>query len=286
MDLRMKRQTRGKQRALAMMVDGFGSDSNRAVQVPLPKERKVFHLYVPHAYVRSDAVDVQGFVADVNRKISERGFITYDGQILRTPVTGITVASGFIPIERNLILTGHARVGDKAEIVLEDGDYEAPPQRSWDTCMSALFDLTRPYQMGEEPGSYSASSLSTVVSEPYLLPGELIVAVVHGIADDYYFYCECHGADIVYTSRHRLVCMGCGGMHLALRTPLTFTAKRLFTAADWFQHFDDDGELRCEEVNLSTIDFQEFENAETIWTTDRWEAASHRFIFFLGRHRR
>ena len=248
-----------------------------------PQEQKVIHLWLPRQYVNARGADVQAFVADVNAKIIERGFITYDGQILRTPITDINVVAGLIEVERGLPFSGFVRVGDTTEVVVEsDGDdtYDSPPHRDWGELQTALFGLANPYQMIEDAGGYTTSNLSTLITEPYLLPGELIAALVHGVADDYYLYCECHSAEVVYTSHHRLVCMGCGAMHLALRAPVAVAPKRLLTADEWFQYFDQQGELCYEEVDVAIVDFRDVENAEAIWVTDRWESAKHRFAFF------
>lgn len=134
--------------------------------------------------------------------------------------------------------------------------------------------------MSEDAGEYTASHLGTLIAEPYLLPDELIVAIVHGITDDYYFYCECHSAEVVYTTRDRLLCMGCGAMHLALSAPVLITPKRLFKADDWFRYFGHGGELSYEDVDLAVVDFRDIEDAEAIWMTDRWETARHHFVFF------
>ena len=69
-------------------------------------------------------------------------------------------------------------------------------------------------------------------------------------------------------------------MHMVLKKPLSFRAKRLLTAEQWAEYFEADGSRREEEVNLSIVDFREVESAETLWTTNQWEDAKHEFVFF------
>lgn len=248
-----------------------------------PQERKVVYLWIPRQYLHMHSMDVQGFVSDVNKKILERGLITYDGQILRTPITDIGVGPGFIEVEHRWPFSNSLKVGDSTDVLLESGGetrLDSPPRREWGEPQIAAFGLANPYQMGEDADAYTTSHLGTLISEPYLFPDELIVAIVHGVADDYYFYCECHSAEVVYTTRDRLVCMGCGAMHLALRAPVHVTPKRLLTSDDWFRYFGNDAELRYEDVDVAFVDFRDIEYAEAIWTSDRWLAAKHRFIFF------
>lgn len=293
----MGKQARGKQRAFVT-----GTDAMSVVPAQArarARETKVVYLWLPRKYVNARGADVMAFLADVNAKITQRGLITYDGQVLRTPITDISVPAGFIEVEKRRIpqelVAGGSAVdgqefclaqgvvdfGTHATLIHEgDSPYDPGPQRAWDITLATLFGVPNPYQMSEDAGTYTDSHFEAVIVEPYLLPGELIAALVHGITDDYYLYCECHSAEVVYTTMHRLVCMGCGAMHLALRAPLSVAPKRLFTADEWFQYFDHQGDLRYEEIEVAIVDFNEVENAETIWITDRWESAKHRFVFF------
>jgi hypothetical protein len=134
--------------------------------------------------------------------------------------------------------------------------------------------------MAEESLDYTQAHIMTSVPAPYLFPDELIAANIHGGRDEYYFYCPCHHADVVYTTRHRLVCMGCGAMHAAFCESFAFQPKRLLTADEWADCFDDGGSRRDEELEISLVDFQDVESLDTFWTTDQWDEAKHRFIFF------
>lgn len=276
----MNQTTRGKQEALAVFADGINCNANSNRTRPVSPERKVVHLWIPRRFISGNTVDLGSFVADVNHKISERGFINFDGQLLRTPINSADHA-GLMPITFGDELAGmnYVRVGEW-DVTFDNTDYLPASGRAWNERQAEFFGLSRPYQMVEDGASYTGSSLSVVIDEPYLWPGELVAALVHGIADEYFLYCECHSADIVYTTSHRLICMGCGNMHLAIEPIAGFAATRVLSLSDWFRYFDADGELRCEEVGLATIDFREFENVDPIWSTDQWDSSKHRFLFF------
>jgi hypothetical protein len=179
------------------------------------------------------------------------------------------------------ILTTPLKMSDSIDLIFEgDDSFDVPPYRPWERAQRDYFGMENPYQMMEDDRDYTQSHITTAVAEPYLLATERIAAVLHGQSDNYYFYCPCHCADVVYTTAHRFVCMGCGAMHAVLKKPLSFRAKRLLTAEQWAEFFDVDGNRREEEVNLSIVDFNEVESAETLWTTNQWEEAKQEFVFF------
>jgi len=221
--------------------------------------KKTVALWIPKRFLTVSGADLESFLADVNEKITQRGFILYDGQILTIPLGA----------------------PETLELVFE-GDYpfDVPPRREWNAEHKKYFGLENPYQMAEESLDYTQSHVMTSVLAPYLFPDELIAAIIHGGKDEHYFYCPCHQADVVYTTRHRLVCMGCGAMHAAFRESVQFQAKQLLTADEWSDFFDEGGSRRDEELELSVVDFQDVESLDTFWTTDQWDEAKHRFIFF------
>lgn len=219
---------------------------------------KLITLWVPQRFVTPSGVDVVPFIEDVNKKIVSRGFVLYDGQLLTTPI-------------KQAIEDDH--------VYFEDHALDEIPIRTWGPAQQNYFGLQRPYQMAEE-GDYTYSHVQTRILDPYLLPGEFIVAIVHGRKDDYCFYCPCHCAEVVYTTRQRLVCMGCGAVHIVLAEPLLIEPQRLLTADEWTELFGDDGGRQDEELTLSVVDFQDIENVPTIWITDQWEDAKRRFVFF------
>ena len=202
-------------------------------------------------------VDEAAFVADLNDKIRSRGFVLWDGQVLTTPIS------------------------QSVELYFEGAEpFDVPVRREWGASQRAYFGLADPYQMADEEDQFTCSHIMTQLMDAYLAEGELIAALLHGAQDRSYFYCPCHFASVVYTTGHRLVCMACGATHAVLRAPLPLTATTLLTAAEWADLFDEDGARRDEEVELTTIDFRDVENAETIWTTNQWEEAAGDFVFF------
>src|SRR5262249_35066736 len=159
----------------------------------------------------------------------KRGFVTWDGQILKRPITSTLYV----------------------DPIYEGSDpFEPPPKRDWGAEQAAYFGMNDPYQMAEESGRYTQSHLMVRVPDPYLEPDERIIAILNGEKDDYYFYCTCHHADIVYTTHRRLVCMGCGALHLVLRVPARVRQQDALSVQDWLDLFDEGGPRRDERVNL------------------------------------
>jgi hypothetical protein len=222
--------------------------------------RKIIALWIPRRFLTSSGANLEAFVADVNDKLSgRRGFVLGDGQILTTPL----------------------KMSDSIELTFGGDDkFDVPPYRPWEQAQRDYFGIQNPYQMTEDDRDYTQTHITAAVSEPYLFVNERIAAVLHGQSDNYYFYCPCHCAEVVYTTAHRFVCIGCGAMHAVLQKPLSFRVKRLLTAEEWAEYFDVDGRRREEEVKLSIVDFRQVESAETLWTTNQWEEARQDFVFF------
>ncbi len=219
-------------------------------------------FWVPRRFVTEAGIDVDAFVADINEKVARRGFVLYDGQILtRSLDSGEPIDPVFEPESL-------------------DHDYEIPERREWKAEQRAYFGLDDPYQMADEDDTFTWSSMMTRVVGSYLAPGELIAALLHGESDDSYFTCTCHYSTVVYTTRHRCVCMSCGATHVVLCEPLALTPRQLLTGEEWDDFFDEKGSRRHEEVDLATVDFRDIENAAAIWTTNQWDEASHENIFF------
>lgn len=225
---------------------------------------QIVTLGIPRKFFRSTGVDHAAFIEDVNEKISSRGFILRDGQVLTTQI------NPQIP-----------------EDLMIDPDWEGrnndiPTRRPWDAPQREFFGLENPYQMGDEGEVYTWSHVTTQVALAYLKPDEYITALVHGIKDETYFECPCHFASVVYTTRHRLICMMCGATHVVLKEPIITSSQNSITTQDWIDLFDENGSRREEEVNLQVIDFHAVESAPKIWTTDQWEEAKRRFTFFTS----
>jgi hypothetical protein len=251
---------------------------------------KVVTLWLPRRFLTPFGVRLKDFIEDVNQKIRQRGMVLSNGELLATPLANVVesalVEPSFTAVDGHMLPQGCKHVGDY-EVVYERGaeapdsvPFAVPPIRDWHQPQKDFFGLENPYQMGEDAGDYTWSHVMTCVHESYLSPAERIVAVVDGTTDARHFYCPCHNAEVVYTTRKRVVCMGCGATHLVLRDALQIRPTRLLTVEEWIAYFDDSGSKRDEEVQLAVVDFCDLENAPAIWSTEPWEEAKSEFIFF------
>lgn len=288
--------------------------SNHPRRPTPPSFRKVIDLWIPRRFFRHNGVEARAFVDWANDVITTRGLIMYDGQVLTTPLTD-TISDGVIvaepktipreliagvvagePVdgqatasEEFMLFTSWRRVGANTEVIFEHQQpggtldlsaHDVPPAREWGEPQQAFFGLVNPYQMIEDGDEYTPCHIGCVLEAPYLEAGERIVALLHGESESYYVNCRCHYAEIVYTTKRRLVCMACGAMHAVLRDDLPIAARSVLTAEEWTDLFDDSGWRRDEEVDLPIVDFRSVEDAPTIWSTDQWDEARHEFVFF------
>jgi len=214
-------------------------------------------VWVPRRFLTNTGVRVDNFREYINERIAGRGMILPDGQII----------TSLMP--------------DNVEVIF-DGDHawECPSSREWAPIYQSYFGLAKPYQLSEEDDVLTSSHVMWRVPESYVRGDERIVGILHGLTDDYYFTCPCHYAEVVYTTHHRLVCIGCGFLHAVLLAPLQFRHYVALTAQEWIDFFDPDGARREEPVRLSVIDFRDVEHAPMLWVTDFWLDAKHEFIFF------
>jgi hypothetical protein len=112
---------------------------------------------------------------------------------------------------------------------------------------------------------FTWSSISASIADPYLAPGELIAGVIHGADERCFYTCPCHYADVVYTTRHRLVCMSCGATHVVLREPVLTTFQQTISPEEWDNLFS----RHHEPLDLAIIDVQDIENgAPFVWSTN------------------
>jgi hypothetical protein len=150
----------------------------------------------------------------------------------------------------------------------------------WSDDQRQYFSVENPFQVSEDLNDFGHSWALVDTHEPYLEPSERIHALLHGIEAERPFYCACHLAEVVYTSRKRFLCMSCGKLHCVLKDPLQRIFKQSLSEQDWFDHFDDHGSKREEEIDLELVDFLEIENAPKIWITHYYEEATSEFVFF------
>ena len=220
---------------------------------------KVVGFWVPRRWLSAETMDVEGLVTEIETIVRTRGFVTSDGQVL----------------------TSLARVGPwdaTFETVSIDVTLDIPKRRPWGAEQRDFFGLQQPYQMADDPGPVTWSNLSVALADPYLMPAELIAGVVHGVKDRSCFTCPCHYATVVYTTRHRLVCMTCGATHLVFRDPVVKRPRQTISAKEWADLFDVKGSRHHEAVDLVIVDVQEVERAAVIWSTDQWDQALQDFV--------
>lgn len=230
-------------------------------QPPLTAQRwtKIVALWIPRRFLTPSGFDLHSFLADVNDKITQRGYVLWDGQILTTP----------IPHDEQI------------DLILEGDDpYLPPPPRSWGPAQQKHFHLNNPYQMFEDHEEYTVSHIMTRISTPYLEDLERISAVLDGTMDSRHFSCTCHYSDVAYTTLNRLICMSCGALHAVFERPINVSSGALLTADNWSDLFDEDGDGYDDEIPLAILDFRTVEDEPVIWATDQWEDSKHKFIFF------
>lgn len=61
--------------------------------------------------------------------------------------------------------------------------------------------------------------------------------------------------------------------------PLVLPKASRLTSADWSSYFDDDGDLRFDDIDIPLVDFTDVEDAEGVWMTDQWAEARDTFRF-------
>jgi hypothetical protein len=104
---------------------------------PPPAFSRLTGFWVPRQFVTSSGVDASGFIADLNEKIRTRGFITFDRQVLATPID---------PIDG--MIEAHFDHGESPE------PFDVPAPYSWGPQQRDYFGLDDPYQMSEDASAY------------------------------------------------------------------------------------------------------------------------------------
>jgi len=220
---------------------------------------KVVGFWAPRRWLTPQTMDVDGMVAEIEEIVETRGFVAYDGQVI----------------------TSLRRVGPWEacfEAVSIETPLDIPERRHWGPEQRAYFGLADPYQMADD-GPFTWSSISTGIADPYLTPGELIAGVIHGANERCFYTCPCHYADVVYTTRHRLVCMSCGATHVVLREPVLTTFRQTISPKEWDDLFSAAGSRHHEPVDLAIVDVQDIEKAAPfIWSTNQWDEALDDYV--------
>lgn len=197
---------------------------------------------------------------EISKHVREHGsFVVPDGQILRQEIHP-------------------SQVGDFFSY--DEAEAELTPRREWTSEHAAYFGYENPFQVGDGAETYGIASVMVDIPEPFLGAEEEILAIVHAERDGRYYYCSCHEAQVVYTSERRVVCMFCGALHCVLRDPIPILDAMELTSAQWFALFSEDSAFLDEEVRIRTVDFQDIEQADRLWETDRYVEAARDVTFF------
>ncbi|MEW5930061.1 MAG: hypothetical protein AB1941_21610 [Gemmatimonadota bacterium] len=227
------------------------------------ESRELKRYFVPVSYdLAALGASAENAAREISEHVKRRGaFVLPDGQILRQEIAPDQISDFF-----------------------SYDDLEPPskptPRRSWTPEHAAYFGLEDPFQVSDGPETYGYPSVMVDFSEPYLDDEEQILAIVHAEKDGRYYYCTCHEAQVVYTNRWRVLCMVCGALHCVLRTPISIPNPMKLTTTQWFALFGDDNEFLDDEVEVCTVDFQEIEQADRLWETDRYVEAAREVTFF------
>jgi hypothetical protein len=220
---------------------------------------KVVGFWAPRRWVTPESMDVDGLVAEIEEIVRTKGLIAFDGQVITSLRPVREWEEYFEPgagTQRNI-----------------------PMRRRWGPEQRAFFGVEQPYQMADDEGPFTHSSVAAEIADPYLAPGELIAGVIHGSRERCPFTCPCHYAHVVYTTRHRLVCMSCGATHLVLREPVLTAFRQTIAPEEWDELFGAEGSRRHEPLDLAIVDVQDIEGAAPfLWSTNQWDEALREYV--------
>lgn len=218
---------------------------------------KVVGFWAPRRWVTRETMDVDGLVAEIEEIVRTRGLVAYDGQVITS-----------------------LRLVREWEEYFEAGantQRDIPRRCHWGPEQRAFFGIEQPYQMSDDEGPFTNSSVAVEIADPFLDPGELIAGVIHGSRERCFFTCPCHYANVVYTTRHRLVCMSCGATHLVLREPVLTTFRQTIAPEEWGELFGAEGSRHHESLDLAVVDVQDIEGAAPfVWSTNQWDEGRSR----------
>jgi len=206
-------------------------------------------------------MDIDGMAAELEDVVRTRGMIDSTGQVISS-------------IHRTFPWTA------SFEAATIDTAVDVPERRTWSTEQRAFFGIDNPYQMADDADHFTWSNISTIIADPYLTSGEMIAGIIHGAREQCYLTCPCHRPSVVYTTRHRLVCMSCGATHVVLRRPVLTKFRQTIVADEWDDLFGATGTRHHEALDLIIVDVQDIENATPfIWSTNQWDEAIRDLVF-------
>lgn len=222
-----------------------------------------------YAHVRRDLVEagapLETLLEDLNAKVREHGGIVLSsGQILRRPIEPSWGIETYLD-----------------EWTAAPCDH---PDVQWGNAQShyfrRLWDVPHPFHYSCQREAYGEFCISARDPSPYLVPGELIRALIQTINERKCIDCECQHTQAVYTSLHRVLCMGCGQLYRVLAEPLKQSFDFGISNEEWEAAFDDNGELIDDTLEVPVIDYRLIRDADHIWTTDAWQAATGLIEFY------
>lgn len=220
---------------------------------------KYVGFWAPRRWVTPEMMDVDGLVAEIEEIVRTRGLVAYDGQVI----------TSLRPVRE---WEEYFEPGTNTQL-------DIPRRRHWGPEQRAFFGIEQPYQMSDDEGPFTNSSVAVEIADPYLDPGELIAGVIHGSRERCVFTCPCHNDDVVYTTRHRLVCMSCGATHLVLREPVLTTFRQTIAPEEWDELFGAEGSHHHEPLDLAVVDVQDIESgAPFVWSTNQWDEALREYV--------
>ena len=207
---------------------------------PIQDRTTLRYVHVRRELVEEDQpLDV--IIEDLNQIIRERSSIVLaDGQFLTRPISPDWEIARYFDDETST-------------------PYDHPLQ-PWTAArrdyFEGLWGIRNPYQYAEDPDAFDQFCMGVLVPGSWLVEGERILALADADRDGRHLWCRsCHHAEIVYTSRQRLVCMRCGCLHCVLSRPLPRRFRTSLTAEQWWNAFDSSGELSDDSLALDVVDY-------------------------------
>ncbi len=106
---------------------------------------KVVGFWVPRRWLTPETMDINGMVAEIEEVVRMKGLVAYDGQVI----------------------TSLRRIGPWEacfEAVSIDTPLDIPQRRHWGPEQRAFFGVEQPYQMADDEGPFTYSSITWCAS--------------------------------------------------------------------------------------------------------------------------
>jgi len=228
------------------------------------RQSTLFYAHVHRGMVEAGA-PLEQLVEDLNAKVRQHGgIILANRQFLRRPIQLDWDLGTYCTDDMTTPFEHPALAWDEA-------------QRGY---FGSLWGVLAPYQYAADHQHYDRYCIGGRDPSPYLERGEMIHALVEANNERKWIECLCHHTQAVYTSRHRVLCMGCGQMYCVLANPLPQPFATAISNERWDNALDEHGELTDDELEISIVDYRIIKDAEHIWTTDAWDEATWLLEFY------